>query len=130
MKTTTTMPAVSTYEQSALDFLQTFNVTLAIKRTTDKAPAWDEDNHPVRFDFWGSINDRSLGKDPSAYDVLACISGDINTPDTFQEFCDEMGYDTDSRSALATFKRCNKFGQALRAFFTNPDERDALSEIN
>lgn len=65
---------------------------------------------------------------PSAYGVLACISGDVHCPNTFQEFCDEFGYDEDSRKAEKQFKACHAFAQKLRAFFTE-QEIEELSEI-
>ena len=99
----------------------------------------------LTFDFWGSHHDsheqrhdrghakgtrlRDGGKRPTPYDVLACISGDIHTPDTFEDFCGEYGYEEDSRKAEATWKRCAEFAAKLRTFF--PVEcHDALTEIN
>jgi hypothetical protein len=83
---------------------------------------------PISFDFWGSINDREKKKQPTAYDVLACISSDVNCPETFEDFCSEYGYDEDSRKAFAQFETCAEFGKKLRAFFTE-DEREELAEI-
>lgn len=141
MKTTT----VSQYGQQAADFLTRYAVAVDIKPAKDKAPAWvgqgDKHGHRYRvtlrhndrpsvsFDFWGSINDREKGERPSAYDVLACISGDVNCPETFTDFCGEYGYDEDSRKAEATFKRCHSLAMQLRAFFPEGEERDALCEI-
>lgn len=136
--------AVSSCEQSALDFLAkhgiTFRATLA---KTQKAPAWAKDgeahglkyqanlrNGPnsITFPFWNSVSAKEKGKAPSAYDVLSCISGDVNCPDAFADFCAEYGYDEDSRAALATFKRCAAFAKRLRGFFTKK-EIAGLSEI-
>ena len=83
----------------------------------------------LAFDFWGSLADREAGEHPTAYDVLACISGDVYAPDTFAEFCGDYGYDEDSRAAFATFRRVDRFARRLRDFFTEP-ERDELTEIN
>ena len=152
--TVTTAPAVSTYEQSALDFLAkhgiAFRATLA---KTQKAPKWADDGSahglqyrvtlsretrpggvnavhvsPLSFDFWDSVAAKEKGETPSAYDVLACISGDVNCPDTFADFCGESGCDEDSRAARALFKRCSTFARKLRAFFT-AEEIEGLSEI-
>lgn len=82
----------------------------------------------LTFDFWGSVNDFNEGREPTAYDVLACISGDANYPDKFEDFCSEMGMDTDSISALQTFRRCSSFAKRLRDFFS-PEELEGLSEI-
>jgi len=68
-------------------------------------------------------------KAPTAYDVLACISPDACFDhETFADFCDEFGYDSDSLTALQTFNRCKAFAKRLQAFFT-PAELDQLAEI-
>lgn len=81
------------------------------------------------FDFWGSIADARNGVvTVTPYDVLACISGDAYTPETFEDFCSEYGYEADSIKALQTFRRVDRFAKRLRAFFT-ADELTELSEI-
>lgn len=82
----------------------------------------------LSFDFWGSIRDKEDGKHPTAYDVISCISGDLHTPVTFDDFCAEYGYSTDSRETLATWERCLTFSRRLKAFFTS-EKRAELSEI-
>ena len=67
----------------------------------------------LSFDFWNSLNDCQQGKEPTAYNVLACISSNVNCPDTFGNFCREYGYDADSRKAFATFKRCATFAEQI-----------------
>lgn len=98
------------------------------------APQWrggPQDNfQPKRvvFDFWGSHRDMQTGEEPSAYDVLACIGSDIHTPETFEEFCADYGYESDSIKALQTFRRADRFAKRLRAFFTDSEVKQ-LSEI-
>lgn len=149
--------AKSPYQAEARAFLERFGITFAIEPVPfPTAPPWHEagkpfgmqysvrlagrvwepcegitakDRKPVVFDFWGSVNDKQLQLTPGPYGVLACISGDIDTPETFHEFCDEMGLDTDSRKALETWERCADLASRLRAFFTTKDEREALAEI-
>lgn len=42
------------------------------------------------------------GTPPAAYDVLACLQKyDVGS---FEDFCSEFGYDTDSRKSLKTYK--------------------------
>lgn len=65
---------------------------------------------------------------PSPYDVLACISSDVHTPETFKDFCADYGYESDSIKALQTFRRCLAFAKRLKAFFTEA-ELEQLSEI-
>lgn len=83
----------------------------------------------LAFDFWGSIADQSADKrEITAYDVLACISGDVHCAETFKDFCADFGYEEDSIKALQTFRRCSAFSKRLRAFFTEK-EIEELSEI-
>ena len=82
----------------------------------------------IAFDFWNSLNACQKGEEPTAYDVLACISSDVYCPETFEDFCGEYGYEQDSRKAFAVFKRCATFAEKLRAFLTE-DEQEALAEI-
>jgi hypothetical protein len=92
----------------------------------------DRGNHDTRrivFDFWSSIKDAEDGiKTVSPYSVLACISGEAYTPETFADFCAEYGYEEDSIKALQTFRRCSAFAKRLRAFFTEA-ELEQLQEI-
>jgi hypothetical protein len=85
------------------------------------------DGRAVSFDFWGSINDKRAGRDPSAYDILACVSSDITTPSTFKGFRSEFGGE-DTSEARETFKRCHDHAVKLRAFFKR-SERAELEAI-
>ena len=102
-------------------------------RVTLSKPAHRHDFYPSKhrltFDFWSSIADAEKGiKTVSPYSVLACISGDAYTPETFADFCGEYGYESDSIKALQTFRRCSAFAKRLRAFFTST-ELEQLQEI-
>lgn len=65
-------------------------------------------------------------KAPDAYSVLACLSGDINCAECFEDFCADFGYDTDSRRALDSFLACSSFAAKLRGFFTEQEKTDLL----
>lgn len=113
-----------------------FRVTLSRSKNAPELYQMPVNNFPQKtrpprlvFDFWSSIADAEKGiKTVTAYDVLACISGDMNCPETFKDFCGDYGYEEDSIKALQTFRRCASFGKRLRAFFT-PQEIEELSEI-
>ena len=82
----------------------------------------------LSFPFWDSIAAREAGTTPRAYDVLACISDDIFTPETFSEFCAKYNYNEDSRKVFAAFKRYTRFARRLRVFFTE-QEQEQLGAI-
>jgi hypothetical protein len=64
---------------------------------------------------------------PTAYDLLACL--EKNEPGTFEEFCSDFGYDTDSRRAEETWRAVTEEYIKVRRFF-KPDELEELQEIN
>ena len=135
------------YEAQAQAFLDQFGLRFRAVQHGDRCPPWcgedekgcchgdryrvtisREGSGRLSFDFWNSVKDVQDGKEPTAYDVLACISGDIYTPEDFAEFCSEYGYDPDSRRAYQMFKRCDRFGKRLREFFDD-EQREALGLI-
>lgn len=61
---------------------------------------------------------------PDAATVLECLCSDATCPDTFEAFCSEYGYDTDSRRAERTFQACLKTRDELREFLG--DDFDAV----
>lgn len=139
------MSTTTDHDKQATDFLEKYKIHFTASPGTDKAPPWAEPGKPhgkqwcirllgttptglraVAFPFWNSI--AAAGEEPSAYDVLACISGDVTCPETFADFCSGYGYDEDSRKAEQTFKRCRDFAVKLQAFFTEQEQED-LQEI-
>lgn len=67
---------------------------------------------------WVKAN--SLPVTPFAGTVLYCLLSDMSCAnDTFVEWCDNMGYDTDSRKALQTYLSCQENGAKLRKVFNN-----------
>ena len=79
--------------------------------------------------FHGSAKDAETGlhKTPSIYTVLACIQKYY--PGTFEDFCDEFGYDTDSRQAEKTYQAVKKEYEDFAALFPEgiPDEIREIS---
>lgn len=135
------MPRESLHEAKAKAFLADNGLKFRATLSDSKPAPWDESggyrphfrvtvsrNEPkgarLAFDFWGAVDSREV----SAYTVLSCIASDIHTPETFADYCSEYGEDADSRKALQTFNRADRFARRLRAFFTS-EEQEALSEI-
>ena len=65
-------------------------------------------------------------KAPSDYDILAAITK--YDPCTFDDFCSEYGYDTDSRKAETTYQAVRKEYTDLSKIFTG-EELEQMSEI-
>lgn len=56
---------------------------------------------------------------PTAYDLLTCIQK--NDVGTFEDFCGEFGYDTDSRKAESVYHAVVKEWQKVQRFFTDAE---------
>ena len=56
------------------------------------------------------------GAPPTLREVLACLASDVAAArEGFSNFCDELGYDSDSRKALKTYNACAKISEKLAA---------------
>lgn len=72
--------------------------------------------------FMGPLNER----EPTTADVLSCLMSDANSSElSFEEFCSDFGYDSDSRKAEETWKSCVKIAPRLRRFLG--DDFDAVA---
>ena len=76
--------------------------------------------------FHGSSVDAEKGthQSPSIYDILACVQK--SDPGTFESFCDEFGYDTDSRHAESVWGACSKEYQDFSHLFPEGIPLDIL----
>lgn len=66
---------------------------------------------------------------PGAYSVLAGLSGSVNVPETFKDFCDTYGFDTDSIRARDTYHAVEREELNLRRIFTS-EQLASLQAIN
>jgi hypothetical protein len=67
------------------------------------------------------------GEEPTMYDVLACFQKyDVGS---FEEFCSDFGYSTDSITAHKTYKAVCKEYAAIQRLFT-VEELEQLQEIS
>ena len=68
-------------------------------------------------------------EEPTAKDVLDCLVSDTigyESAGDFGEWCDEYGYNSDSRKALRTFRTVARLAAKVRAFLG--DDFDAIAE--
>lgn len=128
---------MSEYVKQANDFAAKFGVKLSVIGEPEyrKYFADDKENRFVfklrlkrnkkqyTFTFGQSIAQGS--NEPQMYDVLTCLTK--YDPGTFKNFCDEFGYDVDSRKAEKIYKNVCKEWQAVERLFG--DCLDELSEI-
>ena len=89
--------------------------------------AWSE-GKPVNTSHW-TFAQHALAKklkQPSAYDILSCLTK--YDPGTFEDFCSEFGYDTDSRTAEKTYHEVVQEYLGICRLW-NKNERELLAEI-
>lgn len=66
-----------------------------------------------RLQLW--LNKPGVAVAPTAADVLSSLLSDAQSGmDTFEDFCGNLGYDTDSRAALDTYLACQATVAPLR----------------
>lgn len=68
----------------------------------------------------------SLVTKPSAYNILCCLTTD--NPGTFEDFCSDYGYDTDSRKAELSYKAVVKEWLNISRIF-NESELHTIKEL-
>ena len=134
------MYTVTNYQQQATDFLKetgtTFTATYKKHGFHFEGDTQCRDiytcvlknsSHRYRFTFGQSINDSNGNTPPTAYDVLSCLTKyDVGS---FEDFCSEFGYDTDSRAAYKTYKAVLKEWKNIERLFTS-EQIEMLQEIN
>jgi hypothetical protein len=85
----------------------------------------------VYWDKYGKyprrLRDMKGKRRPTPYDVLAAVTK--NDPGTFENFCGDYGYDTDSRRAEGVYKAVQVEYAKMQAFFTE-EELTELQDIN
>lgn len=124
------------YQQQANDFATKHNVKLKINRTTyGKHFAEDKESRYIfnctltrnrkryTFNFGQSI--AAGNTKPAMYDILTCLTK--YNPETFENFCSEYGYNTDSINAQKTYKAVKREFNGVNRLFS--DILEQLQEI-
>lgn len=125
------------YEKQAIDFLKSTSTEFDVEfKARDRYFDHDKQsrdiytvtltrgNRKYSFEFGQSIS--NAGIEPTPYDVLACIQKhDVGS---FEDFCAEFGYDTDSRRAEKIYHAvCDEYKNV--AMLWNENEVEQLIEI-
>jgi len=75
---------------------------------------------------WGYGAIHKKRQEPTPYDILTCLTK--YNPGTFEDFCDDFGYDKDSRRAFKTYEAVRDEFLHIQAMFSDY-ELEVLSEI-
>jgi hypothetical protein len=132
---------METYIKKATDFLKKTKTTFKVEylKTGKYFPDDKEERdiynitliHGPRsysFTFGQSIlESRKISrKMPNEYDVLACLTK--HDPGTFEDFCFDFGYDTDSKKAEKTYNAVKDEYSSVCYLFST-DEIEEMQEI-
>jgi hypothetical protein len=81
------------------------------------------DRRKASFDYFTGP---AITDDPELDDVMSCLASDANAgQQSFRDFCDDFGYDEDSRSAYRTWQACQLTHSKLARLF-GPDLQAVL----
>jgi hypothetical protein len=130
------------YQLQATDFLQATNTKFtATFKKHDHYFDDDKDTrdiftcvlknakHRFRFTFGQSVRQSTGdgGNLPDAYDILTSLTK--YEVGSFEDFCFDMCFDTDSRKAYKTYKAVLREWKNVQLLFT-PEQIELLQEIN
>lgn len=83
------------------------------------------ENRQYTFDYYMGLR---ISGEPTLDSVMESLLMDCNVDQySFDEFCGEFGYDTDSRKAEASYKACLKLAKNVKRVFG--DNIDKLARI-
>ena len=96
-----------------------------------KCDAWQITIDSERFDYFTGLGHRKSAKPqaPTIKDVLYSLISDSSALETsFEYWCADYGYDTDSRKAFETYQACCDIGKKINRLF-NSKTRAAMREF-
>lgn len=84
----------------------------------------------TQFDFWASVAEPEIRTKSDLLNAFECFVSDaIAGNGSFEDFCSDMGYDTDSRKAERTWKACRLSAAKLNRIYTD-DLYDLSNSLN
>lgn len=78
----------------------------------------------AKYQWGGQKLEFKKGKAPEAYDILSCLT--YYDPGTFEDFCSELGYDTDSKRAEKTYNNVKAEWLAVCSIWTDEEIEELL----
>jgi hypothetical protein len=89
-----------------------------------------ETGEKARFEFWASIANPELNKEYDILNAFYCFVSDaVSGSESFENFCSEFGYDTDSRTAEKIYKKCQKQLEKLNKIYDG-DIYELVNELS
>ena len=83
------------------------------------------------FEFWASIMHPEIDSESDLISSFECFVSDaVSGLYSFEDFCSEFGYDTDSRKAEKIHRACQKSADKLKRLLGDADIYDFANAIN
>jgi hypothetical protein len=77
-----------------------------------------ETGNKATFEFWASVAHPQLNREYDILNAFYCFVTDaVSGSYSFDDFCSEFGYDTDSKSADKIHKKCKKSLEKLQKIY-------------
>lgn len=131
-------PRSNEYTQAVERVMEQLKFHVTIRFIAQSFPGWDskEFHNEFRitvsrgknrfsFKFWDSINSTQHNECPTAYDVLCRV--DFNDPGSYEYWCSNFGYSTDSIRAARAYKETVRLAHHYNKMFS-PSELELISE--
>lgn len=81
------------------------------------------------FEFWGSIMSPEISTDNDLQHAFYCFLSDaVSAKNSFEDFCSEFGYDTDSRKVESIYKACERSLAKLERLYDG-DVYNLINEV-
>ena len=96
------------------------------KNANDYRITLTHNGHSMSFDYWQGV---AIKTQPDRKAVLECVLTDAQAAgDSFEDFCNNFGYDLDSRTHYATFLACQRTLRAVTRVFGEGFEDELYDE--
>jgi len=119
------------------------NFQVKVNFRGDKLSGWDKNNRNnylitvtnketkqrITFEFWASITNPELEKEYDILNAFYCFVSDaVSGSESFEDFCSNLGYDEDSRTAEKIYKACQRSLTKLEKIYDG-DIYDLVNEL-
>ena len=129
---------MSELRDNAKETCKKYGITMKVGDPKYGPVDWDKDYDHYRFPVTLRKDGKSMrvmftqsrvqgSNPPDEYDVLTSLSK--FDPGSFENFCSDFGYNTDSRKAERTYKAVKREWEAVKRVFGEGECLDALREI-
>lgn len=129
---------MSELKEHAKEICKKHGITMKVGAPKYGPVDWDKEHDHYRFPVTISKDGQSMrvmftqslaqgSNPPDEYDIITCLAKD--DPGSFENFCSDFGYDTDSRSAEKTYRAVKTEWKKVLRVFGEGECLDDLREI-